>query len=125
MIILVCGSRKYSNESILNFSLEDFERVHGKIKKLIQGGATGADSLAAKWARSCGIEVIEVRASWQLFGIAAGPIRNQKMLEYKPDYVIAFNGGRGTQDMVLRAKRSGIPTIQVDSDNYKKQTENE
>jgi hypothetical protein len=32
-------------------------------------------------------------------GRAAGPIRNQKMPEEKPELVVAFPGGRGTADM--------------------------
>lgn len=43
-------------------------------------------------------------------GKAAGPIRNQRMLdEGKPDLVVAFPGGRGTADMVRRAKAAGVP----------------
>ena len=31
----------------------------------------------------------------------------------KPDLVIAFPGGRGTEDMVTRAERAGIPVRRV------------
>jgi hypothetical protein len=31
------------------------------------------------------------------------------MLEWKPDLVIAFPGGRGTADMVKQAKAAGVP----------------
>jgi formate dehydrogenase assembly factor FdhD len=33
--------------------------------------------------------------------------------EGKPDLVIAFTGGRGTTDMVTRAKNAGIEVIEV------------
>jgi hypothetical protein len=47
-------------------------------------------------------------------GKAAGPIRNQRMIdEGKPDLVIAFPGGRGTADMVSRAKKAGIPVQEI------------
>ncbi len=37
-------------------------------------------------------------------------IRNQQMLdEAKPDMVLAFPGGRGTDDMVSRAEKAGVP----------------
>jgi len=55
-----------------------------------------------------------VRAKWSKHGRAAGPIRNQEMIdECKPDLVVAFPGGRGTADMVRRAKAAGIRVIEV------------
>jgi hypothetical protein len=53
-------------------------------------------------------------AQWKKHGRAAGPIRNQRMLdEGKPDLVVAFPGGRGTADMIRRAERAGVPVQQV------------
>ncbi len=74
----------------------------------------GADFLAVKAARACGIPYVEFPAEWERFGKSAGPIRNQKMLdEGKPDLVIAFHEdlekSRGTKDMISRAFRKGIP----------------
>jgi hypothetical protein len=48
-------------------------------------------------------------ADWNTHGRAAGPIRNQRMLdEVKPELVVAFPGGRGTADMVRRAREAGV-----------------
>jgi hypothetical protein len=50
------------------------------------------------------VPVIEFPANWKVYGRAAGPIRNMKMLlEGKPDLVVAFPGGIGTADMVKKA----------------------
>lgn len=38
-----------------------------------------------------------------------GPKRNRKMLELKPDGVVAFPGGRGTMDMIRAATEAGVP----------------
>jgi hypothetical protein len=70
--------------------------------------------LAVCAAQACGYPFREFSADWQKFGKAAGPIRNQQMLdEGKPDLVIAFHedleNSKGTQDMINRAKVQGVP----------------
>jgi hypothetical protein len=57
--------------------------------------------------------VIRVSAKWEKYGLAAGPIRNQEMLDtYKPDLVVAFHNdiehSKGTKDMITRAMNYGI-----------------
>ncbi len=53
-------------------------------------------------------------ADWHEHGRAAGPIRNARMIaEGRPDLVIAFPGGRGTADMVSRARKAGIEVREV------------
>lgn len=113
MRVLVCGGRHY----------QDRDRVFSVLDSLspevvIEGGADGADRLAYCWVRerrSCqGWERYE--AEWDKHGKGAGPLRNQRMLdEGKPDLVLAFPGGRGTADMVRRAKRAGVEVRQLES----------
>ena len=43
----------------------------------------------------------------------AGPRRNRRMLDRRPDLVLAFAGGRGTADMVRQARASGVRVIEV------------
>jgi hypothetical protein len=79
------------------------------VDAIIHGGARGADSMAGEFANETGIEEIVFPADWKMYGRRAGPIRNQQMLdEGKPDLVVAFPGGRGTADMVGRARTAGI-----------------
>lgn len=76
---------------------------------VIQGGATGADEHARTWCYVAGVQCITCLALWEKHGKAAGPIRNQKMLDdFQPELVLAFAGGRGTADMVRRAKAAGV-----------------
>lgn len=79
---------------------------------VIQGGARGADRLAGQIAAAFGIDCIEVPAEWDRYGRGAGPKRNQKMLEMEPNLVLAFHEqmdlGKGTRDMVTRARKAGI-----------------
>lgn len=84
------------------------------ITTLIHGGAPGADALAATWAIEHDITCSTYVADWFKHGRAAGPIRNEAMLiEGRPDCVVAFPGGRGTADMVRRAKAAGVRVIEV------------
>lgn len=81
---------------------------------LILGGAPGADTLAELWADIWGVRKRVYPADWKAHGRAAGPKRNQRMLdEGRPDLVIAFPGGRGTADMVRRARKAGVRVIEV------------
>ena len=81
---------------------------------IVSGCARGADTLGIEWAEASGVEVARFPADWNTHGRAAGPIRNQQMLdEGKPDLVVAFPGGRGTADMARRARAAGIKLIVV------------
>jgi hypothetical protein len=81
---------------------------------IIHGGARGADALADQWA-VCNWLMPEVYpADWDKHGRAAGPLRNQRMLdEGKPDLVVAFSGGSGTTDMVRRARKTNVRVIEI------------
>lgn len=108
MKILVCGGRNYWKPSNVNRALA---RVHAErgITQLIHGGAPGADKLAGDWAKEVGVEARVFQADWKGLGKAAGPMRNQRMLdEGQPDAVVAFPGGAGTLDMVSRAEAAGL-----------------
>jgi hypothetical protein len=62
----------------------------------MRGGARGADALAKDWAMTHpDIVRFECKADWKRYGPAAGPIRNQRMLDWSPDLVVAFAGGKG------------------------------
>lgn len=84
------------------------------ITEIIHGAAKGADSFAGHWARVFGIKETAVPADWDKHGKRAGPLRNEEMLKLKPDGVVAFPGGRGTDHMVRIAKEAGIKVMRVD-----------
>jgi len=114
--ILVCGGRDYLDMPFL-FGVLDMQAEQGPISTIIQGDCpTGADKLARMWAISRNEHFDRFPADWNAHGRAAGPIRNQQMIdEGKPTKVFAFPGGRGTADMVRRAKAAGIPTFIFDT----------
>lgn len=108
MIVLVCGGRDYANRSAVYVTLERLYAQHGRELIIIEGGAAGADRFAADWADESGLPHAKVPALWTKHFNSAGPLRNKAMLLLKPDLVIAFPGGRGTADMVRRAKAAGV-----------------
>lgn len=112
MKILVCGGRDFKRFNLFHDVMEATAKqgdtvIHGHC-------STGADRFADLFARRNGLNVQSFPADWLRHGKAAGPIRNQQMIdEGKPDIVIAFPGGRGTADMVSRARKAGIPVTEV------------
>jgi hypothetical protein len=109
MRVLFCGSRTWKDAAKI---AEQFDIVQPTI--VIEGEAAGADTLARLEAERRGIRVLPFDADWDIYGKAAGPIRNKRMLtEGKPDLVIAFHpflrNSKGTKDMVLQAEKAGIP----------------
>ena len=107
--ILITGGRDYADQAML-FGVLDMQSEKSGISCIIQGGAKGADELARMWCYSRRCEMENYPAKWREHGRAAGPIRNQQMLnEGKPDMVFAFPGGKGTADMMCRARAAGIP----------------
>ena len=99
--VLICGGRDYTDRAMMRATMETWLCPGDTI---IHGGAPGADTLAAGVAKEMGIEQKGYPADWRKHGKAAGPIRNQLMLDDgKPDIVVAFPGGKGTADMIRRA----------------------
>lgn len=112
---LICGGRNFTDNNLFGSAMRDFCNARGGVPSLVvHGAARGADTFAADWARRLAIDVVAVPADWEKHGKAAGVLRNQKMLdEHRPDFVVAFPGGRGTADMVARARRIGIDVGEV------------
>lgn len=107
MRIMVTGSRDWTDRKTI---ADAFMEVWPG-STLIHGGCRGADTLAEEYfsAKRCPIDVYP--AEWERDGFAAGPIRNQRMLEKgKPDVVYAFWNGqsKGTLDAIRRAVNMGI-----------------
>src|SRR5215472_6858890 len=109
--VLVCGGRDFDDRAALETALD---RLHAqrRFTLLIAGGARGADTMAEQWARDRGIRTRIYMARWNIYGRAAGPIRNARMLRKgRPDLVVAFPGGKGTAGMVALARDAGVEVV--------------
>jgi hypothetical protein len=113
MRVLVCGGRNYADGARVSAVLNKLHQERG-IDLIIEGGAKGADYLAHVWACMSDVATERFEADWENQGSFAGPARNARMLnEGRPDLVIAFPGGRGTADMVRKARRAGVEVVEI------------
>ena len=117
MRILVCGGRDFTDKEFIYKHLnEDFgphsdgDNYRTDQTTIITGGASGVDTIAHEWAKEVGCKTEVYPADWEKYGKAAGPIRNKQMLdEGRPDRVVCFPGGCGTQNMYNLAVKYYIP----------------
>jgi hypothetical protein len=113
MKVLVCGGRDYDDRDLVYYMLDRFN-AEAPFRMIVEGAATGADTLAYDWAMSRRIPCLRVPADWHRLGKAAGMERNRKMVEMtKPDRVVAFPGGIGTNAMTDHARMMGIKVREV------------
>jgi hypothetical protein len=88
---------------------------------IVEGEAPGADTMARIIGQELGFDVRPYPANWEgmaALGLprgAAGPLRNQEMLdkEWPIDLVAAFHDriweSKGTADMLKRADKANVP----------------
>ena len=130
MKVLVCGGRDYGtmnihektipNEIEVAYLYGALSALHSinPITTLVHGAAKGADLLADELGYHHRVNVHSYPANWGQHGRAAGPIRNQEMLDKEnPSFVVAFKGGKGTEDMVNRAIKKGIKVVDLRETN--------
>lgn len=113
MNILCCGDRNWDNEGRIK---EILERYAGQKTTIIHGNCRGADKQAALVGARLGYQLKAFPAMWQIYGKAAGPIRNTQMIvEGKPDLVIAFHDNiglsKGTKNMIEQARQNNIKVL--------------
>jgi len=118
MKVAVIGSRNFNDYDLLTMVLKGF-----KVKTIVSGGASGADSLAERFAKEHNIPIKIFKADWQDFSepcvikvnnfgkynALAGHKRNEKVVS-DVDVVIAFWDGKssGTKDAIKKAESKGI-----------------
>lgn len=130
--IVVTGGRDYTNRYRVFTTLDQLHRKFG-ITQLIHGACgwdadraethriallRGADGLAdarclSHQASRGHLSVVRVPAHWSSLGGRAGPERNGRMLDRRPDLVVAFPGGSGTRNCVYQALERGIEVLRA------------
>lgn len=118
--ILICGSRDWTDSMPIMRVVQGIAR--GGAATIVHGDARGADAIAAGVADALGLETEAHFADWKGKGRAAGPIRNQEMLDSGVVEVWAFKDGfdwslrsGGTENMVKIARDAGVPVYVVSS----------
>lgn len=99
----VVGSRSFTDVQYLTEILNWYS-----IKRIVSGGARGADRLAAAYGRTKGIDVKEFLPDSKKFGWpAAAFIRNQQIVDASEEIIAFWNGkSTGTADTVRKAQKA-------------------
>jgi hypothetical protein len=123
MKVIICGGREFKDRYFVFKSLNEiFKSIEKTNITIISGGAAGVDRFGAEWAKENKTKLLEVIPKWELYGKTAGPIRNQEMLDKlskdSADFVIAFPGGAGTNNMKKIAKDKGVKVIEIAPETY-------
>lgn len=129
MIVVVVGGRNFGrvpsdlvdgvHRAICRAQLEremlssELDTLHAErgITKVIRPGQIGASYFAGRWAQERGVPEQVVSLDIKTHRRRASLICNSQMLEQRPDVVLAVQGGKGTDNMVRRARLAGIEVI--------------
>jgi hypothetical protein len=104
MQVDVIGSSTFSNYSFLSSQLSNFP-----ISSIVSGGAAGADSLAARYAREHGLPLQVFLPDYGRYGRRAPLVRNQYIISCAQQ-VVAFWDSRssGTAHAIGLARQLGL-----------------
>lgn len=107
--IIICGDRHWEDEKTIFLYIGTLPPD----TRVITGGAKGADTIAENTRVWHGLDGKVYPANWTMFGKAAGPIRNRRMMEDENPYlVVGFHNNisrsKGTRNMLLLAKRKRV-----------------
>ena len=119
-IAIATGGRDFVSSRARQREIQD--QLIGAVA-MFQGGANGFDKVAEHVALgSVRVPVYSVPALWEHQGKKAGPARNARMLPMALDLgreldlpvrLLVGPGGRGTADMVAKARRAGLDIVAV------------
>jgi hypothetical protein len=133
IVLTVTGSRNYENKAEFAKMIEQIEQETGKKVVMIQqGGARGADSVAAQYAYDNGLSSRQFDAHWGQDGLKAGVQRNSTMVRSLMENKYAgndkmtlaiFNGNvsAGTADMLKKSILTGanVKYTGIDKSQYR------
>lgn len=117
--IIVTGGRDFDDVGVIHRVLDALHQEQ-PITVLAHGNARGVDRLAGEWAagKMPRPTVHTFDADWAQQGKSAGVRRNRQMIAEMKRWgavrlVVAFPGGRGTEDCVRQAKAAGLVVVRV------------
>ncbi len=124
--ILVTGSRDWARSDQVKFALDCIVERETNVTVVHGDCPTGADAIAAKYAKFRGWAVEAHPADWSK-GKGEGPARNQRMVDLGADIVLAFISdchkpehkdqprhlSHGTVDCVTRAQKAGLSVHRI------------
>lgn len=124
-VVMVTGSREYTDRKRVKFELDQL-LMYPNLLVLVGDCPTGADLYAREWVEArvheggrVGCRVFY--AFWERYGKRAGPERNERMVNDRPQLVLAFYqpdaGNVGTANAVKLARAAGIRVVEYGKEN--------
>jgi len=113
--IVIGGCRDYNNYESFKSHLDKIIKKYNKEIIIISGHCSGVDLMGERYAEENGFKIKIFFPEWEKYGRAAGPIRNEKMVN-AADLVIAFWNGKskGTKSLIKYAEKIGKELIKID-----------
>ena len=113
MRLAIVGSREFTNYDLLCREVAKIQETQ-KIDLIVSGGATGADTLAKKYAAKNRIPLMEFLPDYSRYGRGA-PLQRNSLIVQNADWVLAYvtASSKGTWDTIRKAERAKKKTIIV------------
>lgn len=120
--ICFTGGRDYDDTDTVSDLMWYLTHKYGAFY-VVHGMAPGADTLVAHAAHLLGLDQKPFRAHWETQGKQAGIQRNAAMVKYMREHInngdecflVAFPGGKGTQNMIDQTHTAGIRWYNADA----------
>ena len=113
--IAVTGGANFNDHRLIWDLLDKAHAKHPDMVLIHGGTATGAELIAAKWAKTRKVPQIAFKPDWTRHGKAAPFKRNDALLEAFPIGVLAFPGTGIQENLVDKARKLGIPVSKADT----------
>lgn len=109
--LMIGGSRQVDNIPVVRkMIIEDIHMIMAECSPqtevvIIEGGASGIDTLARLCAISLGLQYRTFAADWERFGDIAGTLRNEVLIRHA-DFCLFYWDGKstGTKDAIALAE---------------------
>lgn len=106
MKVIVAGSREITDYELVKKAIQD---SGFQVTEIISGGARGVDSLGERYAKELNLPCEVISADWDVYGKAAGYIRNEKMAKRGEALVAIWDGkSKGTRNMINIAQKNNL-----------------
>jgi hypothetical protein len=103
--VIVAGGKDFNNYQLLKKTLDKLLSLKSDVE-IVSGMASGADSLAVKYAKETGLTITKFPVMWKTDCSSAGFKRNKVMALYANACVCFWDGtSRGTAHMIETARK--------------------
>lgn len=108
----ICGCAKRSDKFYI-FRILDNLKYKFNDFRIIYESESAVGKIAGEWGRRTGISGISERVLWFRYGPSARAFRSEHILnKYSPFLVVGFFERKKYPDLLIRAKRSNIQTME-------------